>query len=337
MTGDEYVASAKSIGAAAPQGVNCSSTTSWAGPASRTSRAGSVRRVAARADEAGLGAVATAHLRAGRRFGAAGVASFVREEGAGEPVVLVHGLPSSSSFLYRKMLPGLASRGLRAVAFDLPGLGLADRPTDFDHTFAGPGRFAHAAVDALGLERFHLVVHDAGGPVGFEMAVGMPERIRSLTILNTVVTMDKVPFVMEFYARAGTGRDWPAMPPPAVVRSVFRAVGVADRSALTDADIDAYRELVLRDDGGAAYLRIMANLRRGHGDYGAVVDSRSTQYPVQVVWGTTDPVLPFRRHGWRARDAAHVPAIHSLPARHYLQEEQAPAICELVARHAACA
>ena len=269
-------------------------------------------------------------------FEAGGLTSFVREEGEGEPVVLVHGLPSSS-FLYRKMLPELASRGLRAVAFDLPGLGLADRPTDFDYTFAGLGRFAAAAVDALGLERFHLVVHDAGGPVGFEMAAGMPERIRSLTILNTVVTMDKVPFVMEVYARGATGKDWPAMPPPAVVRTIFRTVGVADKKALTDDEIDAYRELVLREDGGAAYLRIMANLRRGHGDYRAVVDSRSTPYPVQVVWGTKDPVLPFRRHGWRARDAAHVPAISALPAKHYLQEEQAPAICELVARHAASA
>ena len=286
------------------------------------------------ADDAGLGAVATAHQRAGRRFEANGLTSFVREEGEGEPVVLVHGLPSSS-FLYRKMLPELAARRLRAVAFDLPGLGLAERPVDFDYTFAGLGRFATGAVDALGLDRFHLVVHDAGGPVGFEMAARRPERIRSLTILNTVVTMDKVPFVMEVYARGATGKDWPAMPPPAVVRTIFRAVGVADKKALTDDDIDAYRELVLREDGGAAYLRIMANLRRGHGDYRAVVDSRTTPYPVQVVWGTKDPVLPFKRHGWRARDAAHVPAICALPAKHYLQEEQAPAISELVARLAA--
>ena len=283
------------------------------------------------ADGVALGAVATAHQRAGRPFEAAGVRSFVREEGSGDPVVLMHGLPSSS-FLYRKMLPELAARGLRGVAFDLPGLGLADRPVDFDYTFAGLGRFAAAAVDALELDRFHLVVHDAGGPVGFEMASGMPQRIRSLTILNTVVTMDKVPFVMEVYARAANGKEWPAMPRPAVVRKVFRAVAVADQASITDAEIDAYRELVLRDDGGAAYLRIMANLRRGNGDYTAVVDSRSTPYPVQVIWGTKDPALPFGRHGWRARDAAHVAAISALPAKHYLQEEQAPAICELVAR-----
>jgi haloalkane dehalogenase len=96
-----------------------------------------------------IAAVIEAHGRAGRRFTAAGVVSFVRERGVGEPVVCMHGVPASS-FLYRKLIAELASRGLRGVAFDLPGLGLADRPADFDYTWTGLGRFAVAAVDALG-------------------------------------------------------------------------------------------------------------------------------------------------------------------------------------------
>src|ERR671919_2434720 len=99
------------------------------------------------------------HRRAGREFDAGGVRSFVREQAEGDPVVLMHGVPVSS-FLYRKVLPLLAERGLRGVAFDLPGLGLAERPSDFDYSWSGLGRFATAAVDALQLERFHLVVHD---------------------------------------------------------------------------------------------------------------------------------------------------------------------------------
>lgn len=146
--------------------------------------------------------VIAAHRAAGRSFQAAGLTSFVRAEGEGEPIVLLHGLPSSS-FLYRKVIGELAARGFAAMSFDLPGLGLADRPLDFDFTFAGLGRFAEAAVDALGLDRFHLVVHDVGGPVGFELAASAPERVRSLTILNTVVAMDAVPFPMEIYAGVG--------------------------------------------------------------------------------------------------------------------------------------
>ena len=48
-------------------------------------------------------------------------------------MVCLHGVPASS-FLYRKVLAELAGRGLRGVAFDLPGLGLADRPARFDYT-----------------------------------------------------------------------------------------------------------------------------------------------------------------------------------------------------------
>ncbi len=95
------------------------------------------------------------HRRSGRSFEAAGVGSFVIDEGEGEPVLCMHGVPSSC-FLYRKLVRELAQRGLRGVAFDLPGLGLADRPRGFDYTWTGLGRFALAAVDALELDRFHL-------------------------------------------------------------------------------------------------------------------------------------------------------------------------------------
>ena len=97
-----------------------------------------------------------AHRAAGREFEAGGVRSFVREQGEGEPVVLMHGIPVSS-FLYRKVLPLLAERGLRGVAFDLPGLGLAERPADFDYTLDGLGRWTGDAIEALGIERCHLV------------------------------------------------------------------------------------------------------------------------------------------------------------------------------------
>ncbi|MGH2983224.1 MAG: alpha/beta fold hydrolase [Solirubrobacterales bacterium] len=77
-----------------------------------------------------------AHRAAEREFEAGGVRSFVREQGEGEPVVLMHGIPVSS-FLYRKVLPLLAERGLRGVAFDLPGLGLAEKPREFDYSWSG--------------------------------------------------------------------------------------------------------------------------------------------------------------------------------------------------------
>ncbi len=113
--------------------------------------------------------VVAAYEKTGRRFEAEGIESFVLEAGSGEPEVCIHGVPASA-YLYRKLVPELAQRGLRGIAFDLPRLGLADRPEDFDYSWTGRGRFARAAVDALELDRFHLVVHRSRLPQDAEQA-----------------------------------------------------------------------------------------------------------------------------------------------------------------------
>jgi pimeloyl-ACP methyl ester carboxylesterase len=82
--------------------------------------------------------------------------------GQGEAVICVHGVPASG-FLYRKLLPELASRGLEGVTLDLPGLGLAGRPADFDYSWSGLATWYLKAIDAAGIRNFHLVVHDIGG------------------------------------------------------------------------------------------------------------------------------------------------------------------------------
>jgi haloalkane dehalogenase len=102
----------------------------------------------------------------------------VLDQGEAVPVVCLHGVPASS-FLYRKVLPELAARGLRGIAFDLPGVGLAARPEGFDYSWTGLGRFCIAAVGALELDRFHLMVHDIGGPVGFVDLVVATEVVRA--------------------------------------------------------------------------------------------------------------------------------------------------------------
>jgi haloalkane dehalogenase len=198
------------------------------------------------------------HSSAGRHFDAAGIRSFVREDGDGEPVVCVHGVPSSC-FLYRKVIAELASRGLRGVAFDLPGLGLADRPPDFDYSWTGLGRFAGAAVDALGLDRFHLVVHDIGGPAGFELAAAAPERVLSLTVLNTMVEVDsfKRPWSMEPFARRGLGEVYLATLTKPAFRVLWNLQVIGDRSATPNEEVYAYVDLLKRGDCGRAFLKIM--------------------------------------------------------------------------------
>jgi pimeloyl-ACP methyl ester carboxylesterase len=77
----------------------------------------------------------------------------------------------------------------------------------------GAGPVCVEAVDAISLASFHLVVHDIDGPVGFELAAAMPERIASLTLLNTMVAVEsfKRPWMMEPFACRGLGELWLAL------------------------------------------------------------------------------------------------------------------------------
>jgi len=288
-------------------------------------------------DRAAAEAIIERHRAAGSTFEAAGIGSFARSAGSGEPVVCMHGLPASS-FLYRKVLDNVATEGFRGISFDLPGLGLAERPPDADYTLVGLGAWSSAAVDALGLDTFHLVIHDAGGPVGLEMASRFPDRIRSMTILNTVLRVGSTPFVGEILARVAR-RLSDRTVPPGLFRQVMYRVGVQDRSALSPQEVEAYRLLALGGDGGAAYLRIMQGLRGGQpGErWAQAVDSRTVPYPVRLVWGGLDPALPIRRYGYDLLAATGLPGMTVLPAKHFLQEDQAPAIAGIIAQNAAAA
>ena len=58
----------------------------------------------------------------------------------------------------------------------------------------------------------------------------------------------------------------------------------------------------------------------------------SGSFPIQVIWGDRDPALRIAKHGEAARRAAGVPEIIRLPGKHFLQEDQAPAIADQIAR-----
>ncbi len=104
--------------------------------------------------------------------------------GAGDPVLLLHGWPQSWHE-WRKVMPLLAPHH-RLVVPDLPGLGdSAPSPDGYDKQHLA----AHLVelADRLGLDRFHLVGHDWGGPTAFALACAVPERIRTLTVLDVTI------------------------------------------------------------------------------------------------------------------------------------------------------
>jgi haloalkane dehalogenase len=276
--------------------------------------------------------VIATHEAAGRYFEAGGIRSFVRDEGAGDPVICIHGVPSSS-YLYRKVLPEVSACGLRAVAFDFPGLGLADRPEEFDYSWSGLASWTGSAIDALKVERCHLVVHDIGGPIGFEWAIRHPDRVASLTALNTFVDVGSFqrPWSMHPFSIRGVGEIYLRTMTRFALVQLFYLQGVEDRSAAPKEEVGAYYDLLKRGDGGRAFLRIMRGFELTAEKERFYREGLSRRpYPAQVVWGRRDPALGEKRR-LAVQAFLGVEEPNLLDAKHFLQEDQAPAVAAAIA------
>lgn len=123
----------------------------------------------------------------GRSIGVGGHTMAYVDEGAGPPVLLVHGNPTWS-FYYRSLLAALPPLGLRAIAPDHIGMGRSDKPSAdaYPHTLRRRVEDLGAFIDGLGLTGpISLVVHDWGGAIALAWAVDNAHRVDNLVLLNT--------------------------------------------------------------------------------------------------------------------------------------------------------
>jgi pimeloyl-ACP methyl ester carboxylesterase len=272
------------------------------------------------------------HKASGKFFTVDGIKTFALDYGQGEAVFCIHGVPTSS-FLYRKVLQELAAKGFRGVAVDLPGLGLADRPENYDYSFPNFARFCAKAATALGLDKYHLVVHDIGGPIGFALAAENKDRVLSLTILNTwidVVNFEK-PLAMRPFEKPVLGEAQLAMMNHTTWPLLFNTMGVENNTRIPDQEIKAYVDLLKREDGGKAFLKIMRNF--DHSPEFRELCYKAVQqapYPIQAVWGSEDPALKYDRYATEIQRVAGLKEVFKLPSRHFLQEEEWEAIANKI-------
>ena len=88
------------------------------------------------------------------------------------------------SFMFRDVIVGLRKQ-FRCLTFDFPGSGLSPGEPGHDHSLEANARILEGFIDVLDLQDITMVVHDAGGLIGFLTATRWPERFRALVISNT--------------------------------------------------------------------------------------------------------------------------------------------------------
>lgn len=241
-----------------------------------------------------------------------------------EAVVFVHGNPGSADD-WEALIGAAAGAGLRAVALDLPDFGETVAPEGFEHSVPGYAAFLGEALDVLGIERAHLVVHDFGGPIGLTWAGTHPDAVASVTLIDIgilpgyrwhrLARIWRTPLVGEIIQATAT-------------RAAFR--WLIDRSeprglprAFVDRMYDHYdrrtRRAVLKlyratDDPGAAGAEVAALFA-------------PRDIPALVIWGEHDTFLPAR-FAARQREAFPSAEVHVLPASGHWPYADAPETVE---------
>lgn len=256
------------------------------------------------------------------------------------PVLMVHGNPTWS-FYYRELVLALRSTH-RCVVPDHIGCGLSDKPGDdrYRYTLASRVDDLTALVDALGLERVSLVVHDWGGMIGTAWATRHPDRVDRVVAMNTAAFTNpkgtKVPpslwLARNTVLGAGLVRGLNAFAEGAVRTCTTRRPLPPDVARAYVAPYDSW-------DNRIATLRFVQDIPLSPSDpaWAVVAEteaglSRLASKPVQLHWGLRDFVFDEAfLHAWER----HFPAAEVFrysDCGHYVLEDAGDEIIPRIAR-----
>ncbi len=248
--------------------------------------------------------------------------------GDGEPVLMLHGWPTSSH-LWRDILP-IVGRSKRAIALDLPGYGWSDKPPGTRYSFTYYEKILEGFADALSITSTDLVVHDLGGPVGIFWALRHPERVGKLALLNTLVypEMSWAVKVFGLSVRLPLIRDW--ISSPSGLRFSMR-FGVCNKQNITDEVMRGYQEPFVTKEARTGLLKGAQGLSM-KGFHEITENLSQFEGPLRLIYGEQDRILPDVAETMRrVKDDLPQAEITSLPnCGHFLQEDDAEAVGSLL-------
>jgi pimeloyl-ACP methyl ester carboxylesterase len=268
-----------------------------------------------------------------------GIDIFHREAGPPDaPVLLLpHGYPCSS-FQFRQLMPALAD-GWRTIAPDFPGFGLSGTPAPgrFRYNFEGYAEFLERLVDAMGLDRFAIWLHDYGSQIGLRLAIRMPDRIAALVIQNGDIYEDQLgpkyaPVRQHWAAPSAETR---AVLEEAVSEEGFRAefVGEIAETLVPRVPPDLWKlhwPLMNTPVRREVALGLMEGLRENLAWFPRYQSYlREHRPPALIVWGPQDGYMPEGAARAYLRDLPEA-ELHLLNGGHWLLETHFDEVLPLV-------
>jgi pimeloyl-ACP methyl ester carboxylesterase len=222
----------------------------------------------------------------------------ILQAGTGDPVVALHGLGGTKiSFL--PTAAALAER-FRLIALDLPGFGDSTKPLGAPYDARYFARATVALLDALELERVHLVGNSMGGRVALEVGLRHPDRVRRLVLLSSSLAWRRERPWAGLVRLARPELGLLQVAPRGMVEGIARRLIPNAESGWTAAGVDEFLRAYLTPRGRAAFYAAARSiyLEEPEGESGFWTRLRQLRAPALFVWGRHDRLVPaaFARH-----------------------------------------
>jgi len=253
--------------------------------------------------------------------------------GSGEPIVLIHGTPSSS-YIWRNVAKRLADSGYAVHVYDLLGYGYSERPYDqaVDTSVSGQVPILKQLIAHWGIARSHIVGHDIGGGIAQRFCIFHTKMVKSLTLIDSV-SFDSWPS-SRTRKQMAAGLEVLIKAPDAEHRAHFREwllSAVYHKKQFTSGALDGFLEYISGPVGQSSLFQHQVS----HYDHKHTSEisnrlSELSAMPVQILWGENDA---WQNPDWAHKLNAAIPGsvLHRIPeCGHFAMEDQPEEISRLL-------
>lgn len=260
------------------------------------------------------------------------------EAGTGDPILFLHGNPTSS-YLWRNIIPHLTTRG-RCIAPDLIGMGKSDKP-DIAYRFFDHARYLEAFIEKLNLQNITLVIHDWGSALGFHYAMRHESNVKGIAFMEAVLKPSKwkgLPSgIKSFFKMCRTPvLGWYMIG----WRNVFIEEGLPKSVVrpLTEAEMNHYRAPYLKRKHRLPLWRWPNEIPfdgkpRDVHDVMASYNQKlvASDLPKLLLYVTPGTILPQSQVEWCRQNLKNLTAVHLGKGYHFIQEDHPHAIGKAIA------
>lgn len=250
-----------------------------------------------------------------------------RDEGAGEVLLLIHGMGGNSNN-WREMIPALAKK-YRVIAPDLLGHGQTAKPRA-DYSLGAFAVWLRDLLDALGIPRVTIVGHSLGGGIAMQFAHQHRDYCERLILISSGGLGNEVNRALRLASLPGSGVLLQLASAKPVIKARMALAAVGNRSDLSH-HWEAHAALANRENR-QAFLRTLRAVVDGRGQAVCALNRLhfNADRPVLIITGDQDPVIPVA-HAHAAHQAMPHSRLHVIPGvAHHPHTECAPTVARLI-------